>query len=87
MFRNTPYGEQKPRGYWSRTLNVTEENYSVSEKEYLAMVWALQTLHPYHMGSRFIVITDHFALRWLMSITEPSGNLMRWRLRLRTVGP
>lgn len=46
------------------------------------MLWALQTLRPYLMGANFTITTDHAALRWLMSITEPSRRLMRWRLWL-----
>ena len=46
------------------------------------MVWALKTLRPYLMYEKFIVHTDHAALHWLLTINEPSGRLMRWRLRL-----
>lgn len=81
LFQTTPEGERRPIGLWSRSLNDHERNYSVSEKECLAVVWSLQTLRPYLLGAPFTVYTDHSALRWLLSITEPSGRLMRWRLR------
>lgn len=43
------------------------------------MVWALSTLRPYLMDTRFTVNMDHSASQGLMSITEPSGRLMHWR--------
>ena len=33
-------------------------------------------------GHRFLIRTDHQALRWIYSTTDASGRLMRWRLRL-----
>ena len=46
------------------------------------MVWATLTLRPYIEGTRFVVRTDHNALRWMMTTNDPQGRLMRWRLRL-----
>ena len=71
-----------PIGYFSKTLSDTECNYSTTERECFAVVWALLTLRPYIEGTRFLVRTDHNALKWLMTLTDPSGRLTRWRLRL-----
>ena len=71
-----------PVGYWSYALNEAERNYSATERECYAVVWAVTSLRPYLEGTRFTVRTDHDALRWLMSLTETSGRLTRWRLRL-----
>lgn len=59
-----------------------ERNYSVAEKDCLAVVWALFTIRPYLMGVHFIVYMDHFSLRLLMNMSNPLGHLMRCRLRL-----
>ena len=72
-----------PIGYWSRTLNSAEQNYSATERECLAVVWAVGHLRPYVEGTRFTIRTDHDALRWLMTLTDSSGRLTRWRLRLQ----
>ncbi|CDF38508.1 unnamed protein product [Chondrus crispus] len=69
-------------GYWSYSINDSERNYSATERECFAVVWAVRTLRPYIEGTKFTVRTDHDALRWLMSLTESSGRLTRWRLRL-----
>ena len=36
----------------------------------------------YIEGQTFVVRTDHDALRWLLTLSDPSVRLMRWRLRL-----
>jgi len=71
-----------PVGYWSQALNKAEQGYSPTERECLAVVWAVTTLRPYIERTRFVVRTDHNALRWLMNINDPTGRLVRWRLRL-----
>ena len=82
LFQTQPDGKRQPIGFWSRTLRGPERNYSASERECLAVVFALQTLRPYLACEKFTVYTDHAALHWLLNIREPSGRLMRWRLRL-----
>ena len=41
LIQNQPDGKSLPLGYWSRTLNAAERNYSTTEKECLAIVWAV----------------------------------------------
>ena len=82
LFQVHPYGERKPIGFWSRSLLPAEKNYSTTEKECLTVVWALRTLRPYLQGEKFTVHSDQASWRWLLTIAEPSGRLMRWRLRL-----
>ena len=71
-----------PIGYWSKTLTDTERNYSTTECECYSVVWSVTKLRPYIERLTFTVRTDHDALRWLMTISDSTGSLVRWRLRL-----
>ena len=74
--------EWQPIGYWSITLTRAEQIYSATGRECYSVVWAFTTLRPYRKGQKFTFRSDHDALRWLLILTDPSGRLMRWRLRL-----
>ena len=56
-----------PICYASRQLNSAEKNYTTTEKELLAVVYAFGKFRSYLIGSKVVVHTDHSALRYLFS--------------------
>jgi hypothetical protein len=71
-----------PIGYWSRSLNPAERNYSTTEKECLVIVWAILQILPYLEGQKILLRTDHHSLRWVLNLADAHGRLARWRLHL-----
>nr|CAN64984.1 hypothetical protein VITISV_037987 [Vitis vinifera] len=57
------YGKPYEIYYASKTLNEAQRNYTTTEKELLAMVFALDKFRAYLVGSFIIVFTDHSALK------------------------
>ena len=52
-------GEEHPVAFASRKLLPREKNYSVIEKECLAIVWSLQVFYVYLFGQKFTIETNH----------------------------
>ncbi|XP_050895565.1 uncharacterized protein LOC127102204 [Lathyrus oleraceus] len=53
--------------YASRTLDPTQMNYATTEKELLAVVFALDKFRSYLVGAKIINYTDHAAIRYLLN--------------------
>ncbi|GKV33273.1 hypothetical protein SLEP1_g41801 [Rubroshorea leprosula] len=69
--------------YASRTLNSAQRNYSTTEKELLAVVFALDKFRSYLIGSPITVFTDHSALKYLISKKDAKARLIKWILLLQ----
>ena len=65
-------------GMVARALSSGERNYSVTQRELVAIVFALQRFCNYLEGRKFTVITDHRALIFLHTQKEISKVVARW---------
>uniref|UniRef100_A0A5S6PZG1 RNA-directed DNA polymerase n=2 Tax=Trichuris muris TaxID=70415 RepID=A0A5S6PZG1_TRIMR len=76
--------EQRNRviAYASRVLRPAERNYSVTEKECLAIIFAVKQFRHYLLGSTFTIHTDHRPLQWLQE-QKMEGKIARWALALQ----
>jgi hypothetical protein len=69
--------------YASRTLHGAELNYSPTDGELLAIVWAVKLFRPYLYGVHFTIVTDHKALKWLLTTRNLSAKLARYAIDLQ----
>jgi len=72
-------GQVKVIAYGSRTLNKSEKNYCVTDKELLSLRYFVEYYRHYLLGRKFLVRTDHQALKWLMSLKNPKERIARWQ--------
>ena len=55
-----------PVAFASRALSPSEKNYSITELETLAVVWAMSHFHAYVYGNEVLVYTDHSAVKAIL---------------------
>ncbi|PNF23589.1 hypothetical protein B7P43_G13934 [Cryptotermes secundus] len=75
-------GKDLPIAYASRTFNKSERNYSTTDREMAAIIWAVKQFRPYVLGRHFNIVTDHKPLKWVFHVKDPSSRLLRWRIKL-----
>ena len=69
--------------YASKTLNEAQRNYTTTEKELLAVVYALDKFRAYLVGSDIVIFTDHSTLKYLLTKQNAKARLIRWVLLLQ----
>nr|GEX04371.1 retrovirus-related Pol polyprotein from transposon TNT 1-94 [Tanacetum cinerariifolium] len=69
--------------YASKTMNNVESNYTMTEKEMLAVAYAFEKFRSYLIMNKSIVHTDHSALKYHFAKKDAMARLLRWVLLLQ----
>nr|GEX23746.1 reverse transcriptase domain-containing protein [Tanacetum cinerariifolium] len=73
----------RPIHYASKMMTEAKSNYTTTEKEMLAVVYAFEKFRSYLIMNKSIVYTDHSALKYLFSKKDANARLLRWILFLQ----
>jgi transposase InsO family protein len=76
-------GAWRTVGYVSRKLKGAELRYTATELECLACIFTLGKFRHLLHGRSFTLWTDHIALKWLLSLSDPKGRLARWVMAIQ----
>ena len=76
---------QRPIAYFSGTFTPTEENYDIYEKEFLAILKALENWRAYLIWTKkpFVIETDHKNLTHWKEPKKLTGRTVRWHEKLQ----
>ena len=69
--------------YARKILNEAQRNYTTTEKELLAIVYALDKFHAYLIGADIIIFTYQSALKYLLTKKNAKARFIRWVLLLQ----
>ena len=67
----------------STTLDAAQSNYTTTEKELLAIIFALNKFRAFLLTTKVVVYSDHAALKYLLAKKESKPRLIRWILLLQ----
>ena len=71
-------GREHVIAYGSKGLTKEDRCYCVTQRELLAVVHFLKLYRHYLFGNRFLIRTDHGALKYLFNFKDPQGQMARW---------
>ena len=71
--------------YASKTITGTQFNYATTEKELLAVVFAIDKFRSYLVGAKVIVYTDHATLKYPLTKKDAKPRLIGWICLLKEV--
>ena len=88
LMQKYPHGE-RPIAFISCTLNTSERNYSMWERELFAVVWAIKYFRPYLLNHQFLVKSDNKPSTQLIHnsalklSSSATNRVIRWILSIQ----
>ncbi|KAF9761364.1 Retrovirus-related Pol polyprotein from transposon [Nosema granulosis] len=76
-------GNERMISAYSKNYDRHQMNYSVTDKELLAVVKSIEHYRHYLLGKEFLLRTDHKALTYLWETKNPTSRLLRWAMKLQ----
>ena len=74
--------ESHPIAYFSKSLSPKHQTMSIYEKEFMAVVLAVEKWRPYLLGRHFVIRTDHFSLKYLLEQKITTAFQGKWLSKL-----
>lgn len=85
LIQENKEGQNRIISFASKSLTDLEQKYFQTEREALAIVWGIEKFHLYLLGSKFELITDCKALKFLFKPrSRPCPRIERWVLRIQS---
>ena len=83
--KTTTHDDRRIVSYASRSLSEIETKYSQTEREALAIVWAMERLQIYLRGGKFTLYTDCKPIKLILRNpkSKPPARIERWNLRIQ----
>lgn len=71
-------GRERVIAYGSKMLSRSEKNWCITDRELYAIRYFSEYYRQYLIGRKYVVRSDHQALKWLFSLKEPKNRIARW---------
>ena len=74
-------------GYWSRTLNRSEEKLPATHGELAAIYHSITYFKPIIYGAKLTIHTDHRSLTFLFTKASSNAKINRWLMAMQDIQP